>query len=128
MGLHFPMLLDQLEGDGGFTVRRDGKSVREGFAVSVHPDHERVIRDRDVTVLDLYSFCDVRWDALHEPGAVFGAWRNPLTGHTHLDVTRVVQTHKTAYALAAHHGQLAYFDLANGKTIRLDRPGLSVAA
>lgn len=128
MSLHYRGLAESLDHEGGFTVTLTGDHIRDGYAVSVHPEHERVLPLGPVSPFQLMRYADQVWSELGQPGSVFGAWRDPLTGHTYLDVTRVVRTHKAAYVLAAHHGQLAYFDLANGKTIHLDRPGLSVAA
>lgn len=105
------------EPDGGFSVRPNtGRPVRTGYAVSVHPECERQISGT-VTVDDLCAFMIVNADALAEPGAVLGGWRDPASGVAYLDVSRVVAHRFVALQLAAEYGQLAVYDFAAGQSI-----------
>jgi hypothetical protein len=105
--------------DGGFSVRpEDGGDVRTGYAVAVHPEHERVLTG-PVSVSDLHSYVsDVR-DALRMPGRVLGGWHDPDGGRIYLDVSVVVADLSDAIELGERHGQLAIFDFDAMESIPL---------
>ncbi|MEV6236762.1 hypothetical protein [Lentzea sp. NPDC051838] len=98
--------------DGGFSVNpNDGSDVRHGYAVAVHPEHERVY-ERSVTSADIHEYISRAADALSLPGRVLGGWRDPASGRVYLDVSIVTADLSDAMALAVQTGQLAIFDFA----------------
>ena len=98
--------------DGGFTVDpRDGSDVRRGYAVSVHPEHERVITG-PVSTGDLVDYVARVSECLSLPGRVLGGWRDPQSGQAFLDVSVVLDNLSDALMLAAASNQLAVFDFA----------------
>jgi hypothetical protein len=91
--------------DGGFSVDpSDGSDVRAGYAVAVHPEHERIF-DGGVTIAQAK-------DALSLPGRVLGGWRDPATGRVYLDVSVVTADLAEAMTLARETQQLAIFDFS----------------
>ncbi|GHH62451.1 hypothetical protein GCM10017774_90230 [Lentzea cavernae] len=98
--------------DGGFSVDpQDGSDVRIGFAVAVHPEHERVYLGR-VSGSDVAEYVRQVREALSLPGRVLGGWRDPASGNAYLDVSVVTPDRSEAFELAARTGQLAVFDFA----------------
>lgn len=98
--------------DGGFSVDpNDGSDVRCGYAVAVHPEHERVY-ERRVTSSDIHEYISRSKGALSLPGRVLGGWCDPATGRVYLDVSVVTADLSEAMTLAADAGQLAIFDFA----------------
>ncbi|WP_162788481.1 hypothetical protein [Amycolatopsis albispora] len=108
--------------DGGFTVDPvTGADVRTGYAVSVHPECERVL-DHPVTAMDLASYVADRAATLERPRRVLGGWHDPDTGHVYLDVSIVVATEAAARRRGRLAGQKAVFDLAAGESRLIPRP------
>lgn len=98
--------------DGGFSVNpQDGSDVSSGYAVSVHPEHERVF-DRPVTSDDLRAYIADTANALALPGRVLGGWHDPNTGRVYLDVSVVTADLSDAVRLAQDAGQIAVFDFS----------------
>ena len=98
--------------DGGFSVNPgDGSDVRSGYAIAVHPEHERVF-DGPVRSDDLHAYIAQAKDALALPGRVLGGWRDPVSGRVYLDVSVVSTDLVEAMALARRTGQLAIFDFS----------------
>lgn len=124
----FASLANDLSGPcGGFTIAPTTCSkVTTGYAVSTHPEHEKII-NRRVTALDLHHYVSTARDALALPGRVFGGWRDPDTGSIYLDVSVVTPSLSEALELADRHRQLAIYDFATGESIPVAAP-LPVAA
>jgi hypothetical protein len=98
--------------DGGFSVYpSDGSDVRSGYAVAVHPEHERVF-EGPVTSNDLHDYIAQAKDALVLPGRVLGGWRDPATGRAYLDVSVVTGDSVEAMTLARENRQLAIFSFS----------------
>lgn len=98
--------------DGGFSVNpSDGSDVRNGYAVAVHPEYERVF-DGPVTSNDLRVYIAQVKTALSLPGRIIGGWRDPATGRVYLDVSVVTADLPEAMDLARRTGQLAIFDFS----------------
>jgi hypothetical protein len=97
--------------DGGFTVDpSDGSNVRTGYAVAVHPEHERIYDSR-LNSNDLHEYITHAKEALSLPGRFLGGWRDPATGLVYLDVSVVTADRSDAMTLARETAQLAIFDL-----------------
>jgi hypothetical protein len=103
--------------DGGFSVDpRTGADVSQGYAVSVHPECERVF-DGEVTADDLFVYLVEMADTVSQVGRMLGGWRDPATGRAFLDVSAVVDSQSAALDLAREHRQLAIFDLTGCASI-----------
>lgn len=107
--------------DGGFSADPSGSAVTAGFAVSIHPECERVLV-APVSDSDLESYVADHAATLALPGRVFGGWHDPADGRIYLDVSVVVDTEEEAARLAFTASQLAYFDLGSGSSVRLVEP------
>lgn len=107
-------------GDGGFSVdSQTGEDARAGFAVAVHPEHERVVTS-PVGVADLIAYLVDVAHVLALPGRVFGGWRDPQTDTVYLDVSAIVSDYSDAVSLARKANQVAVFDLAAGESVRVE--------
>ena len=106
--------------DGGFSVNpTDGSDVRSGYAVAIHPEHERIL-SHPVTTADLHIYISDASEALSLPGRVLGGWRDPDSGRVYLDVSVVVADKDAAISLGQRHHQLAIFDFAATCSIPLE--------
>lgn len=94
--------------DGGFSIdSNSGHDIREGYAVSIYPECERIISG-PVTATDILRYLlDMRDQLAH---GVLGGWRDPQSGNAFLDVSVVAPDLDTAIDLARTHNQLAVYD------------------
>ncbi len=106
--------------DGGFSYSpKAGEEPKTGYAVSVHPDRSVVKAAAEITPEDIAQFIVKNMDVLNTPEAHIGGWHDPETGMVHLDISIVTPDRVQAEALGKEHGQLAYFDFQEGKSVRL---------
>jgi hypothetical protein len=109
--------------DGGFTYSpTSGRQPTTGFALSIHPGHERVLPAKDVTAESLMAYVEDNWEMFQEPGTFFGAWHNPQDGKVYFDISTVVNTPEEAKALCETHQQLAYFDFSTMSSVPVTPP------
>jgi SPP1 gp7 family putative phage head morphogenesis protein len=113
-------MLTTLRQTGGFTFvagqdkyQRIGQS---GYAVSPYPDRSAVF-DHKVTRGDVRQFMERNRDLLTQPGHAVGAWRDPESGKTYLDVSIVTEDRDHAVSLGRQHNQISIFDFKSGNTI-----------
>ena len=115
------------EPDGGFSVNMvTGREPTTGYMVSIYPDRSMEKPAVMLRPVDLKRYIKANREVLHLPGRHFGAWHDPKTGRVWFDISVRVETAAEAEALGQKHGQLAYFDLAAGRSIDIaPRRGLS---
>lgn len=115
----FTSLVNQIkQPDGGFTVHAaTGKVPTTGYAVSIYKGREKVVPAQSLTLKDLVTFSAQNADLLGEANNFFGAWHNPADGQVYMDVSKVVDSPAEAEKLGQDFDQIAYFDLAHGKSI-----------
>lgn len=108
------------EADGGFTYdAQTGKLRTDGFVVAIHSDRERVIDAKEVTLATLVEYAKANQDLLTQTNKFLGGWHNPENGKVYLDVSTVVSTAAEAEALGRQFKQIAYFDMAIGKSVNI---------
>ncbi len=101
----------------------DESSPQEGFALSIYPEHEKVLDaglSRQELAEEINRYLVDKKDLLTRPDHHFGAWCSP-DGRIYLDISVVVKDNQVAEELVARHGQLAYYDLKRGETIEVKR-------
>lgn len=111
-------LLEHAVKNGGFTFDAAHDTfTTKGFSVSAHPEHERVIADREITTDDLDKYMADKAEALKQPGAHFGAWHDTSTNRWVFDVSHVEQDRDKAIAVGRKYAQDGIYDLGKGETI-----------
>lgn len=110
---------------GGFSKNpHSGKSPTSGYAVSVHPSHggvEHVIPLSEFTPEHIKAHREAADHLLRHPDYHQGAWVDG--DKVYLDVSRVHENQQTAENEGKKHKQLAIYDIAGDKSIRLDHDG-----
>lgn len=102
--------------DGGFTVNAwTLHPVTGGYAVSVHPEAQRILGS--VREGDLLEYLLTHGELAERSGNAFGGWKDPADGRIYLDVTTVVDDLDQALKLARANDQLAVYGFAEGKSI-----------
>jgi hypothetical protein len=116
---HWSRLLD--EPDGGFTVALNwtlGKTPESGYAVSEYPELSLPFNGT-VHSSDIQEYVIKNNSVLLDPGNYLGGWRDPETGVAYLDVVHVFKGRNEALDAARACGELAVWDFAEAKSIRV---------
>lgn len=95
---------------------------KEGFALSIYPEHERVLaptNTREQLVSEINRYLMDKSELLAKPDHHFGSWRSP-EGNIYLDISVVVTDQRLARELATKHKQLAFYDLERGETVEVE--------
>lgn len=111
--------------DGGFTYQPMLDSEpREGFVVAMYPERGSLPKPwKDIKFKDLVEHMLRNRDLLRNPANHLGAWHDPETGLVHLDISRVTRDRGEVERLARKHDQIAYWDIAAGRSIDVMRKG-----
>ena len=114
------------EPDGGFTYQPDNfTQPAKGFAVSPFPENSFAIDFKDFTAKDLINYISDHKKLFKNKDTYLGAWHDPETDKIFLDISVVKELEDEAKKLALKYDQIAYFDLAQGKSIDVNRAATS---
>lgn len=98
--------------NGGFTVRLDNETPKEGYIVG----HTKLSVQKDYASQEqVLSWYD---KVLESKNLYLGAWRDSETGLIHYDISEHVPTYKEAFILANRRNELAIWDLRTETEIR----------
>lgn len=115
--------------DGGFTINpRDLGEPKTGFALSIFPDRSKSLDPSSVSAPRILNFAEQNGDLLEQEGNMLGAWHDPETNRVFFDVAKVVESENEAKKLALENDQVAYFDIAAGKSVDVNRQATSGGA
>lgn len=106
-----------MERTGGFSWRPGSGAPTTGYALSIYPEHERIIDgDADADAINAYKR-ELKEFVKSTPNAHFGGWYDPEVKKTYLDVSVILDDQAAARELAVKHKQAAFYDLAQGDTV-----------
>lgn len=105
-------ILKQLRESGGFTYSVvSGNEPKEGFALSIYPEHSRAIDLSKLSTEEIAQYIGDKWDVLKRADHYLGGWVSE--GKAVLDVSVVKSDLEEAKQLAIEKDQVAVFDLKN---------------
>lgn len=93
----------------GFTINADLQTITTGYAVAVRETQGSFGRDGLQRVVE---YAETHHTAI-------GGWRDTATGLYYFDATLIVSDLTEAVRLGRENGQIAIYDIANNKEIRL---------
>jgi hypothetical protein len=105
--------------EGGFSVTVHGNVPTGGFMVSPYPDAEEKIPLAELTRDAIDDYRDRHLAELKAPEHYLGGWVDG--DQVYLDIAVHTRERGVARRLARKYNQLAYFDLASGETVYLDK-------
>lgn len=111
-------LLDKAREQGGLTFDPETSGFpSKGYAVSVHPGHEVVVKG-ELTQKAIEDYLIAHETFFKEnPGAHFGIWHDGEADRWYLDVSHVTNDYAEATRLATSHNQEAFYDLEKGQSV-----------
>ena len=117
------------EPDGGFTYQPvSDKEPKAGFALSVYPDRSFAKPVNELKFADLAKYAKANKDLFAKGDHYISAWHDPQSHQVFFDVSIVSDDDKQAAKLALEHDQIAYFDLAKGKSVTVNAKATSGGA
>lgn len=108
------------ESDSGYSINLTGEQPTDGYMVGGEVE-SLIIKDdepRRYTTIDAWLVNHI--DLLHTRGYFAGVWKDTDTDLIYIDISRNVDDLYTALAMAEARGELAIWDVANGKEIRTE--------
>lgn len=118
--MNHKQLFDLVTTTGGFTYNLETRdTVSTGYAVSTRKGFEKVYPQAEFHPDIILDYVIHYAEVFNKPGNCLGAWVDDCK--VYLDVSTVVADAATAKALCFEHDQLAYFDLAKGETVYVQR-------
>jgi len=104
--------VEQTKEGSGFTIKIDGKDVKEGFAYSPFPERTLALSNKEgVTGKVLNDYYSSNLDLLGEEGHYLGGWFDEKTGEFVLDIAVVDNVFEDAIIKAKKYDQDAIYDL-----------------
>ena len=106
---------------GGSTINlATGQAVKEGFAVAVSKDFEKVLDRPTITPDDIDAYKKEHADFLSKnPNAVVGTWVD--NGKTYIDISIVTPNQEEAMKIGKKNKQLAIFDLGKMESVEVPK-------
>ena len=119
--LNYTDLTDILMGhvDEGYSVDVHGNVPTDGYMVGGETPSlilKQGVRGRYLTT---DAWLDQEWDVLTQPGYFAGIWTDTDTGDVYVDISRNVTDLYAALAIAEARGELAIWDVASAKEVRV---------
>lgn len=115
------LILDMIYTDGTYSVWENG-NPKSGYVVAIKKYDLRYSDDLDYlhVVETVEFFVKSYWDWLiHANELYFGRWLDTETNHVYLDIVRVFDNEAEAAEFAKSQGEIAYYDLANNREVRV---------
>ena len=117
-------VLKSIEKTGGFSVHPvSAKSPKTGFMCATVPHAEKIFQSsEEITETAVQSYLDQHGDFLSEnPKLHLGGWIDPDTEKVYLDLSEQFEDEASAVAAGIKHNQLAVWDVANKREVRIRR-------
>lgn len=118
--LNYRSIARHIDAHGGITIDLDGNRPREGYAVAIAGQSQRVPRTPYSIELarSIYAYVVHHGRELRDPGAHLGAW---VDGDAvELEVSFVIADRAAAEGFAFLNAQRFIYDLANGVNIEVN--------
>lgn len=115
--------------DGGFTYQPvSDNEPKAGYALSIYPDRSFAKPVDQLKFADLAKYVKANKDLFKQTDHYIGAWHDPESHQVFFDVSIVSDDERKAAELALSHDQIAYFDLAKGASVTVNKEATSGGA
>jgi hypothetical protein len=110
----------ELKKSGGYSFDLKGQTPKTGYQLSLQPEKELVVLKADDAGREaIRNYAQANYELLKQKGNYLGGWIDEATGRVHFDVSTKVDDLADAIRRGAEANQLAIWDNALGKEIRL---------
>lgn len=108
--------------EDGYSVNVYGEVPTSGYMVGGEVEALELSKDHPRPYLTTDAWLDKHWSYFSRFPAEYyaGIWKDSETGITYVDISRNVEDIHTAVGIALSRGEIAVWDVTNGKEIRTD--------
>ena len=113
------------QADGGATIDKNGNFAQGKYYASIYPEYSLIVDNvNDVTAKTIQNYVKqvnkLSGGLLDRPNHFLGLWNNPENNKVYFDISQSFNDKKAVKNACLKHAQLAYFDVASGKSLKVD--------
>lgn len=112
------------QADGGATIDKNGNFAQGKYYASIYPQYSMVVDNSEKVNSELIKkyvekINNVSGGLLDKPNNYLGLWNNPDNNKVYFDISQAFNDKKAVKNACLEHAQLAYFDVASGKSVKV---------
>ena len=112
------------QADGGATIDKNGNFATGKYYASIYPQYSLIVDNaKDVTEKTIQNYVEqvnkLSGGLLDRPNHFLGLWNNPENNKVYFDISQSFNDKKAVKNACLKHAQLAYFDVASGKSVKV---------
>lgn len=112
------------QADGGATIDKYGNFATGKYYASIYPQYSMVVDNSEQVNSDLIKqyvekINNVSGGLLDISNNYVGLWHDPETHKVYFDISQAFNNKKAVKKACLEHAQLAYFDAASGKSVKV---------
>lgn len=112
------------QADGGATIDQNGNFAQGKYYASIYPQYSFIVDNaNDVTAQTIQNYIKqvnkLSGGLLDTPNNYIGLWNDPDTHKVYFDISKSFDNKKAVKNACLKHSQIAYFDVASGKSVKV---------
>lgn len=112
------------QADGGATIDKNGNFATGQYYASIYPQYSLIVDNaNDVTAKTIQNYVKqvnkLSGGLLDRPNCYLGLWNDPDTHKVYFDISKSFDNKKAVKNACLEHSQIAYFDSASGKSVKV---------
>ena len=112
------------QADGGATIDKYGNFANGKYYASIYPQYSLIVDNSEKVNGELIKkyvekINNVSGGILDQPNNYIGLWNNPENHKVYFDISKSFNDKKAVKKACLKHSQIAYFDSASGKSVKV---------
>lgn len=112
------------QADGGATIDKNGNFAQGKYYASIYPEYSLIVdNSKDVTAQTIHNYIKqvnkLSGGLLDKSNNYIGLWNNPNNHKVYFDISKSFDNKKAVKNACLEHEQIAYFDVASGKSVKV---------
>ncbi|QHJ83222.1 MAG: hypothetical protein [Caudoviricetes sp.] len=112
------------QADGGATIDKNGNFATGQYYASIYPQYSFIVDNaNDVTAKTIQNYVKqvnkLSGGILDKANNYIGLWNNPENNKIYFDISKSFNNKKAVKKACLEHAQIAYFDSASGKSVKV---------
>lgn len=112
------------QADGGATIDKNGNFANGKYYASIYPQYSFIVDNaNEVTAKTIQNYIKqvnkLSGGLLDRPNCYLGLWNNPDNNKVYFDISQAFNDKKAVKNACLEHEQIAYFDVASGKSVKV---------
>lgn len=112
------------QADGGATIDKHGNFASGKYYASIYPEYSLIVDNaKDVTAKTIQNYIKqvnkLSGGLLDKDNNYIGLWNDPDTHKVYFDISQAFNDRQAVKNACLEHSQIAYFDSASGKSVKV---------